>query len=344
MSTDDYSGAEAVNFEIVRQLKNDYDFFWVSRKGKINRFLDEANIKWIKIDRLSKKEVKRIIKTYHPDILHATDYRASVICALSHGHTPYISHIHNNSPWIKRVNLNSLIFLYAAKKAETILTVSDSIEREYIFSRLIKNKIKNIGNPVSRAKILNKIENLSRKKRYDVCTVARLTKQKNPDRFLRIIQKLQKKIPKIKCVWVGDGELANKVKQRAKKMDVGKNIDFVGFQKNPYKYMAQSNIFVLTSDWEGYGLAAFEALSLGLPCVVSNVGGLVDIVDKDCGQLCESEADFLEEIYKLYRNAKYYSTKAKNALNKSISLDNSTIFAQSIDNCYESILKEKDEN
>ena len=69
MSTDDYSGAEAVNFSIIENLNEKYDFYWVSKKGKINNFLKENNIKWIEIKKLSIGEIKRIIKTYKPDIL-----------------------------------------------------------------------------------------------------------------------------------------------------------------------------------------------------------------------------------------------------------------------------------
>ena len=127
MSTDDYSGAEAVNFSIIDGLKDKFDFYWVSQSGNINNFLDEQNIKWIEIKKLSIKEIKRIVKEYKPDILHATDFKATVICSLTRIKVPIISHLHNNSPWLKSLNIYSIIFLLSTLKVKKILTVSESI-------------------------------------------------------------------------------------------------------------------------------------------------------------------------------------------------------------------------
>ena len=88
--------------------------------------------------------------------------------------------------------------------------------------------------------------------------------------------------------------------------------------------LLESKIFLLTSDWEGYGLVAFEALTLGLPCVVSNVGGLPNIVDNDCGALCNSENidDYLNNIKEILFNKEKLCTYSQNAVNKSKKLDN----------------------
>ena len=307
MSTNDYSGAEAVNFSIIENLKEKYDFYWVSKKGKINNFLKEANIRWIEIKSLSISEIKRIVKENKPDILHATDFKASVICALANTKVFLIEHLHNNAPWLKKIGINSCAFLYAGLKANKILTVSESIEKEYIFSRYIRNKIECIDNPISRKKILSKVTNLNCEKIYDICCVARLTKLKNPYKFLNILSEIKKEKKDIKAVWVGDGELKDNILRKAIELNLNNNIVFVGFQKNPYIYMASSKIFMLTSNWEGYGLVAFEALTLGLPCVVSNVGGLPNVVDNECGKLCNSEEEFIKEINTLLKNNTIYN-------------------------------------
>lgn len=334
MSTDDFSGAEAVNFSIIEGLKDKYDFYWVSSKGNINYFLEEHKIRWIEIDKLNVKEIRRIVKENKPDILHATDFRASVICALANTKVFLIEHLHNNSPWLKKMCINSFVFLYACFKSDAILTVSESIEKEYIFSKVIKNKIECIDNPISREKILSKVSDLNCKKIYDVCCVARLTEQKNPCKFLGIIAKLKKEFKTIKAVWVGDGELKEYVFKKAKDLNLTENIEFVGFKKNPYEYMVKSKIFVLTSDWEGYGLVAFEALTLGLPCVVSNVGGLPKIVNNECGKLCIEQENFIDEILKLLKNNDYYSQKANNALLRSKGIDNYNNYINVIDEKY----------
>ena len=243
MSTNAFSGAEAVNFRIIENLRNKYDFYWISRKGPINQLLNEKKIKWIEISKLSQKEIKRVVKQYNPDILHATDFRASVVCSLANTGKYLISHIHNNSPWIKYPGINSIIFLYSGMKSDRILTVSKSIEKEYIFTLFLKSKMECIGNPISRKEILSKINKENKNKIYDICCVARITEQKRPELFLQIISEIKKQYPRIKSVWVGDGELKNKIIKLSKKLNLDKNIDFVGYLKDPYAYLCLGGIW-----------------------------------------------------------------------------------------------------
>lgn len=338
MSTDDYSGAEIVNFSIIDSLKDKYDFYWVSKEGNINNFLTEKKIKWIRINKLSVKEIKRIVLQYQPDILHATDFRASSICAIAHPKVPLIAHLHNNALWIRRLCLKSLIFLFAGLKSDAILTVSEAIEKEYIFSKYIKNKLHCVGNPVSRKKIIELAGNEKSEKKYDICCVARLTEAKNPILFLQIVSDMISYYPNIKAVWVGDGEYKNIVINMAKSFNILNNIDFVGFQKNPYSYMKKSKIFVLTSKWEGYGLAAFEALSLGLPCIVSGVGGLKQIVTSSCGYICNIKSDYVFSIKELMENRSKYNELSKEAIIQSKKLDNINKYMDSIDSIYKGVL------
>lgn len=338
MSTNDVSGAEKVNFRIIDNLSDKYEFYWVSKKGPINNYLKHKNINWIEIKDLSIKEIKRIIADFEPDILHATDFKASVICSLTNSKIPLIEHIHNNSTWIKKICFNSLAFLYAGIKASKILTVSNSIEEEYIFSKILKNKITCINNPVSRKEILDKTD-INNNKIYDICCVGRLTAAKNPQRFIMIINELKKQFPKIKAIWVGDGELKDICINLINKYKLEANIKLIGFQKNPYTFMSQSKIFMLAGDWEGYGLVAFEALTLGLPCVVSSVGGLKEIVDNSCGKLCNNVSEFVLELKYLLENKVALAEKSKNAILKSKELDNTTNYMNTINIIYENLTK-----
>lgn len=318
-----FSGLESVACDIITSnLKEKYRFVYVTQKGPIVETLTEKNIDYEIIKKLNIKEMKRVIKKYHPMIIHAHDFTASVVCSTVKRDIPLIEHLHNNSPWLKKISINSMAFLYAGLRADKILTVSESIENEYIFSKFIKNKIKCIDNPISREKILSKVKEFDYDKIYDICCVARITEQKNPYRFLEILSEIKKEKINIKAVWVGDGELKLDVLKKVDELELNNNIDFVGFQKNPYSYMIQSKIFMLTSDWEGYGLVAFEALTLGLPCVVSNVGGLPKIVDNECGKLCRNNDDFIKECLNLLNNNAIMEKKIKNSIEKSMRIDN----------------------
>ena len=317
-----YSGLEKVACDIISNPNYEYNGIYVTQDGPIIKILQEKGIKYELIKKMSKKEIKRVIKKYKPDIIHAHDFTASVISAMCKKNVKLIEHLHNNCPWLKKPGIKSLAFLYSGLKANKILTVSDSIEKEYVFSKFIENKIICIGNPINIQEILDKVPNENKCKLYDICCVARLTKAKNPFRFIEIIKTLRKENNKIKVIWVGDGELMEEVQKEIVKNRLENNIELVGFQKNPYIYMSESKVFLLTSDWEGFGLVAAEALTLGLPCVVSNVGGLKEIVNDKCGKLCISNNEYIIEIEKLLCNDKYYEKKSQAALKQSNHLNN----------------------
>ena len=338
-----FSGLESVVCDIsTSNLSNKYRFIYVTQNGPIVETLKERNIEYEVIDKLNCMEIKRVLKKYNPTIVHAHDFTASVICSMVKGKKYLIEHLHSNCPWLKKINKNTIAFLYAGLRADKILTVSEVIEKEYVFSKFIKNKVECIDNPVSREKILSKVnEGFKKTKIYDICCVARITTPKKPKKFVDIIYEIKKKNKNIKCVWVGDGELKKYTIEYAKEKGVDNNIEFVGFKKNPYIYMAQAKIFLLTSEWEGFGLVAFEALTLGLPCVVSNVGGLPAIVDNSCGKLCESVKEFTEEINMLLNNNEYYREKSKFAIIKSKKIDNYEKYCCKLDKIYKTIIKEQ---
>lgn len=316
-----YSGLEKVAIDIIKNTNNEYNQYYVTQDGPIVEKLKKENIDRIKLNKMSVREIRKICKQYKPDIIHAHDYTATIISAFSFVKVPIISHLHNNAPWIKKVNPYSIAMLFASIRVKKILTVSDSIQNEYVFSRYIRKKIENIGNPVSVKSVTEKVSK-DVKKNYDVCFVGRLTKAKNPIKFINIISELKSLMPNIKAVMVGDGELRQECEEQVKKLDLQDNIELKGFVDNPYEYMAQSKVFCLTSEWEGFGLVAFEALALGIPCVVSNVGGLVNVIDDSCGVTCSENREFVYEINKLLDDEVYYLKKVENAKRKAKKLDN----------------------
>ena len=340
LATSKFSGAENVAITIIENMNKNYDMAYASLNGDIKKNLEHKKIDFIPMKKLSLKEVKRIIEKFNPDIIHANDYRTSFLCSIAKGDRVLISHLHNNVPWLSKRCMNSFIFLYFAKKSYKVLTVSESIKKEFIYSDRISDKFVCIDNPVSCSKIINMVDGKDKNKKYDICCVARVTKQKNPLRFLKVIEAVKEKYPNIKAIWVGDfnkeDQYTKEVFEYTKEKSLENNVEFIGFKDNPYEYMNMSKVFLLTSDWEGYGLVAFEALSLGLPCVVSNVGGLVNIVNETCGKLCDIKKiyDYSDELCELLTSDKYYSMKSKKAISRSRQLDNIESYCEKLNELY----------
>ena len=107
LNTGSFSGAENVVISIINEFQKrnieNIELIYVSLEGSIRKRLEKEKIKYEPIKKMSVGEIKRVIKKYNPDIIHAHDFTASIICAVSAKKIPVISHIHNNCPWLKKI-------------------------------------------------------------------------------------------------------------------------------------------------------------------------------------------------------------------------------------------------
>ena len=79
---------------------------------------------------------------------------------------------------------------------------------------------------------------------------------------------------------IGEGEDKDQLIEMASSLGIHQDIDFLGFQKNPFKYMAKSSLFVLSSLYEGFGNVLVEAMALGLPVISTDCpSGPAEIID-----------------------------------------------------------------
>jgi len=115
---------------------------------------------------------------------------------------------------------------------------------------------------------------------FIIGTVSRLAKQKGLPYLLDAMKILILENPHIVLLIVGRGEEEKKLKSKVKEMKLENNVIFLGFQKDPLPIIASLNVFVLSSLWEGLPNALLEAQALGIPAVVTDVGGNREIVKK----------------------------------------------------------------
>ncbi|MEO8353151.1 MAG: glycosyltransferase family 4 protein, partial [Chthoniobacteraceae bacterium] len=153
-------------------------------------------------------------------------------------------------------------------------------------------------------------------KRYDLIFVGRLVQVKRIDLFLETVASLGQHLPHLKAVIVGTGELESELKALSHRLGVTANVDFVGQQSNVTPWLQQSRVFVLTSDSEGLSLAMMEALACGLPCVVSDVGELGEVIQNGMnGYLVAARTGvaFADAIEPILSNAAEFSRLSTNA-------------------------------
>jgi len=110
-----------------------------------------------------------------------------------------------------------------------------------------------------------------------ITTLGHVTSYKNPGLWIKIARKVLDKIKnkKIRFIWIGEGDL---LKNCQKETRFDKNIIFLGFKHNIYKWLKNTYVYLQLSDIESFGISVIEAMSCGIPCIVSNKGGLKEVV------------------------------------------------------------------
>lgn len=151
--------------------------------------------------------------------------------------------------------------------------------------------------------------------------LARITKQKNPRKFICICEELNRVRNDLHFVLIGDGELRHEIEKLIKLKKLN-NISISGWcDEDKLKfYLSVLDVGILTSDWEGFGLAILEYMVCKIPVVASKVGGIVDIIDhKYDGFLATSVDEFVEYINLLLNDSELRKIIIHNAYNKVIS-------------------------
>ena len=184
-------------------------------------------------------------------------------------------------------------------KYNKICCVSDTARQGFQNTfRDVTTPVATIYNPITAQNITTmaseKIENLKHTTR--LVTVGRLVHQKGYDRLVRVVNRLANDGFDFELWILGTGSQEEELKQYIHQNNLGKYIKLLGFQSNPYKYIAQSDLFVCSSRSEGYSTAVTEALSLGLPVITTDCSGMAELLkDGECGIITKNDEGALYE-------------------------------------------------
>jgi N-acetyl-alpha-D-glucosaminyl L-malate synthase BshA len=111
---------------------------------------------------------------------------------------------------------------------------------------------------------------------------------KRPTDCIEILARVKKEFANVKLVMVGDGPERSAVAFRAEQLGVKDDVAFVGKRSNIAGYLGVSDVFLLPSELESFGLAALEAQACELPVIATRIGGIPEVInDGETGYLSE---------------------------------------------------------
>lgn len=188
--------------------------------------------------------------------------------------------------------------------ADLILTPSQYYISQSKFLRKYENKVKNIPNGINLEKFQILYSKEESRNRLDlppdkdlILFVGSLTPRKSPHILLKAMEKVVKSNPNALLIIVGNGSMKNKLEEMASKLGIEHKVRFTGAidENTKLLYYKSSDLFVLPSFSEGFGIVLLEASAFGLPLIVSNLEVFKTIVKSGYnGMFCKTgDADDL---------------------------------------------------
>jgi len=177
-----------------------------------------------------------------------------------------------------------LLYLFlmrrAYKKAHAIIANSNDTKKDLLKNKITTDlKIKVIGNPVLPSNFSNLKEEkinhiwLGNKKYKTILNVGRLHRQKNQQLLIDAFNLVYSKIPNSRLVILGEGKEKEALIADIKSKGLDEVVDIIPFQNNPYPYYQAANLFVMSSDWEGFGNVIVEAMASSTPVISTDCPG-----------------------------------------------------------------------
>lgn len=168
-----------------------------------------------------------------------------------------------------------------------------------------------------------------KKQTFTILSVGHLTEQKGFDRLLNAVKRLNEDGFEFELWLAGYGEDEDKLKNYAKENNLN-NVKFLGYQKNPYKYMKAADLYVCSSRYEGFNLTVAEALFLETPVLSTDCTGPSEILaGGEYGLLVDNSEDGLYNgIYSLLTNKSLLNTYKNQAILRKSFFDENQILSK----------------
>ena len=236
---------------------------------------------------------------------------------------PSICLVHGNEIIIKNKN-----------HRKRITNILENVNKIVSNSEYTKELIKNISTTLNNIETIypgvSSFENIKEEKLFikdgypTLLTLARLEKRKGHQNVLYAISKLKKQFPNIQYIIAGDGEEKLNLKSLVNKLDISKNVIFIGSVSDAQKkyILNKTDLMIMPTidetnklSIEGFGIAYIEAASFGIPSIASNTGGTKEaVIHNETGIILNNLKDLENTIRELILDTdkrKLYGQNAK---------------------------------
>ena len=329
-----FGGSGIVATELGKQLSNKYFIHFISYKKPV-RFDDtNKNIKYHKVDvpnyplfeyppyelALTAKIVQ-IVQEFNLDLLHVhyaiphayAAVNAKKILMEKDIHIPIVTTLHGTDITLVVTNPHLMSAVnYAINKSDIVTTVSEDLKMKTLDFFNVNHEIQVIPNFISCQKIEHNF-NIETKKR--IIHISNFRPVKRAHDVVKVFQGILSEIDS-ELIMIGDGPDLNSVISLTQKLNLQDSVRFLGKSKDIDGFLKYSDLFLLPSETESFGLVALEAMSFGVPVISSNMGGVTELVIHGFNGYNCMVGDvnmMISKSLELLRDANLFTAMSKNA-------------------------------
>ena len=236
-----------------------------------------------------------IIKATQPDIVHSWLWYSNFLCGLSRKcgfwrRIPFIAS--QRGDYHARY---SKFRLYLTEKiiyntANVLLTNSEPIQR-HLCQLYPAKKIQSIPNLLELPTEVWTQRQASDSEEKLIVSVGRFAPEKGHRYLIEALNLLKQQDIAWKCTFLGEGELESELSALVAEYGLSEQITFPGFCEDVFSVLLTADVFVLPSLHESSPNALIEAMGIGMPCIASDVGGIVDLIEDESNGVRVSPKD-----------------------------------------------------
>ena len=228
-----------------------------------------------------------IARTVPCDVIHSHDwltYPAGIHAKQVTG-KPLVIHVHATDFDRSRGNVNPTVYGIerdGMNNADHIITVSELTRRTVIEKYgQDPSKVTTVHNAVE--PLSDEIRNIKMPRGKDkvITFLGRITMQKGPEYFVEAASMVLHKTHNVRFVMAGSGDMMEKMIRLAADRDIADRFHFTGFLKGRqvYEMLADSDVYVMPSVSEPFGISPLEAMQMGVPSIISKQSGCAEILE-----------------------------------------------------------------
>ena len=229
-----------------------------------------------------------IARTVDFDVIHSHDwltYPAGIHAKQVTG-KPFVIHVHATDFDRSRGNVNPTVFAIekdGMNNADHIITVSNLTRRTVIEKYGISpDKVTTVHNAVE--PLSQELLDVTVPPKHDkvVTFLGRITMQKGPEYFVEAAAQVLQKVHNVQFVMAGGGDMMEKMIRLAARRGISERFHFAGFLKGKqvYEMLKASDVYIMPSVSEPFGIAPLEAMQCGTPSIISKQSGCGEILNK----------------------------------------------------------------